>query len=150
LLEVLFAVVIIGLAVFSLLAANIAYTQVNGEGANLSTAEFLVEQIRELTAALPVVDPETQADVFGPEEAALAAYDDVDDFHNATFSPPINADRNALSDFSQFNQHVIVERVDSANFEQVVTDHEGFVRITVTVSINSRQITSSSWIRAVY
>ncbi len=150
LIEVLLAVVIMSLAVLSLLAASAAFTQANSAGTDLSTAEFLIEQIRELTAMLPVIDPDPGAGVFGPEEAALADYDDVDDFLNATFSPPISASRLPLNDFSQFSQHVTVQTIEPANLEQVSATHKGFVRVTVTVSINSREISSANWIRATH
>ena len=149
------AILIIGIAIASLLAANIAFTSANGSAADLSTAEFLAEQVRELTAPLPVVDPQTQTATFGPEpnEATLADYDDLDDFDNFDSKPysPIDAARNQLPAFSAFSQHVTVENVNAGNFEQVdVTHTSQFVRVTVTVSLNSKQLTSIRWIRARY
>ena len=49
-------------------------------------AEFLIEQIRELTTLLPVIDEDETTTTLGPEtgEAALADYDDVDDFDGFT------------------------------------------------------------------
>ena len=149
--EVLIAILLVGLAVASLVAANRSFTRANGAGAELSTAEFLLEQIKELTAALPVVDPESATTTFGPEEASLAAYDDIDDFDALTFSPPINADRITLNDFDAFSQQVTVENVSASNFEQVVADHASdFVRVTVKVFMNSTEISAASWIRANY
>jgi prepilin-type N-terminal cleavage/methylation domain-containing protein len=148
--EVLVAAVLLGLAVVALLAANSSFTTINAAGADLSTAEFLVEQIKELTVLLPVVDPESGATVFGAEEAALANYDDLDDFDNATFCPPVNANRQLLNNFATFSQQVRVAKVSRGNFEQVVAGHEDFVRVTVTVSKDSRPISATSWIRARY
>ena len=85
LVEVLIAVIFIGLAIASLLAANRATTQANGAAANLSRAEFLIEEIREFTAGLQ--------------------YDDLDDFDGAGFSPPINSHWQVLDDLSAFSQH---------------------------------------------
>jgi prepilin-type N-terminal cleavage/methylation domain-containing protein len=152
LIEVLFAVLLIGLAIASLMAANGAFTKANGAGTDQSTAEFLVGQIRELTMLLPVVDPETETTTFGPETGeTLATYDDLDDFDGASFSPPINADRTTLSQFPAFSQQVKVENVSASNFEQVVADHSSnFVRVTVSVYLNSREISSASWLRARY
>lgn len=151
LIEVLIATVLLGLAIVSLLAANAAYTKANGFGTNLSTAEFLIEQIRELTIPLPVIDPETGTANFGAEEATLAEYDDLDDFDDRSFSPPINAERQTLNNFAGFTQQVTVHNVNPGNFEQVVADHSSsFVRITASVFLNSRQISSTSWIRARY
>jgi hypothetical protein len=146
---VLIAIILIGVAIASLIAANNAFTEANAAGTGLSTAEFLLEQIRELAILLPVVDPNDGITTFGPEEASLAEYDDLDDFHGANFSPPISADREVLNDFAAFTQQVTVENVNAANFEQVVANHSSFfVRVTVKVFLNSREITSASWIRA--
>ncbi len=153
LVEVLFAILLVGLAIASLVGANAAFTRANGAGADLSTAEFLLEQIKELTATLPVIDPETETDTFGPEgdEATLAAYDDLDDFDGASFSPPISAGRTVLSDFTAFTQQITVENVSASNFELVADDHStAFVRVTAKVLMNSTEITSATWIRADY
>jgi len=152
LIEVLIAILLIGLAVASLVAANSAFTKANGAGTDLSTAEFLIEQIRELTVLLPVVDPQTEDTTFGPETGeTLVGYDDLDDFDGTTFSPPINVDRNVLNDFTAFHQLVTVENVNASNFEQIVGDHSSyFVRVTVRVFLNSKEISSTSWLRARY
>jgi len=152
LIEVLIAVILVGLAIASLVAANSSFTKANGAGVNLSTAEFLVEQIRELTTLLPVIDPETGTDTFGPESAeTVANYDDLDDFDGANFSPPISTSREVLNNFAAFSQQITVENVNTANFEQVDTDHNSnFVRVTVRVLLNSQEVSSASWIRAAY
>ena len=95
LIEVLIAILLVGLAMAALMASNTAFTKANGAGTDLSTAEFLVEQIRELTALLPVVDPQSDVWAFGPEAGeTLAIYDDLDDFNgfNSTaLGAPIDA-----------------------------------------------------------
>ncbi|KPJ66753.1 MAG: hypothetical protein AMJ43_07020 [Coxiella sp. DG_40] len=151
LIEVLIAIILVGIAIVSLVAANSSFTKANSAGTNLSTAQFLTEQIKELTALLPVVDPNTETSTFGPEEGTLANYDDLDDFAGASFSPPINANRETLNELVGFSQQITVENVNAANFEQVVSNHSSdFVRITVKVSLNLNEISSSSWIRARY
>jgi len=152
LIEVLIAILLVGLAIASLVAANSALTRANGAGTDLSSAEFLLGEIRELTALLPVVDPETGVSTFGPETGeALANYDDLDDFDAAVFSPPINADRAILNNSAAFSQQIAVQNVSASNFEQTVGDHgSDFVRVTVRVLLNSQEISSASWLRARY
>ena len=151
LIEALMAVMLLGLAIVALVGANTAFTHANGVGAELSTSEFLLEQIRELTATLPVIDPESETTMFGPEEATLAAYDDVDDLNGASFSPPIAADRTVLNDFAAYTQTIQVENVTATNFETVVSGHmSDFVRVTVNIFLNNRQVSSGRWIRARY
>jgi len=150
--EVLIAILLVGLAIVSLISANGAFTQANAVGTELSTSEFLIEQIRELTTALPVIDPDTGTSTFGPETSeTLANYDDLDDFNGASFSPPISADRNALADLSAYTQQITVENVSASDFEQVVSNHSSFfVRVTVKVFLNAREISSARWLRSQY
>jgi len=152
LIEVLFAVLLVGFAIASLLTANAAFTKANGAGTDLSTAEFIIAQIRELTMLLPVIDPETEFTTFGPEAGeTLAIYDDLDDFNGATFSPPISAERTVLNEFSAYSQQITVQNVSASDFELVVANHSSnFVRVTVQIYLNSRQISSASWLRARY
>jgi prepilin-type N-terminal cleavage/methylation domain-containing protein len=150
--EVLFAVLLVGLAIASLMAANAAFTRANGTGTDLSTAEFLIGQIKELTMLLPVIDPETEFTTFGPETGeTLADYDDLDDFTGATFAPPINAERTVLSEFPAYSQKITVQNVDASDFESVVANHSSnFVRVTVQIYLNSEPISSANWLRARY
>jgi prepilin-type N-terminal cleavage/methylation domain-containing protein len=151
LIEVMIAVILVGLAISALVGANVAFTRANAAGADMSTAEFLIEQIRELTITLAVIDPQTGAATFGAEEGGLADYDDLDDFDNANFSPPIDAAKATLSSFTAFSQQVTVQNVNASDFGVVVADHgSDFVRVTVSVFLNSKQISSASWIRALY
>ena len=151
LLEVLFAAALIGLAIAALVATSSAFTMKNGIGVDLSTGEFLIEEIRELTAVLPVIDPESGTTTFGAEagESAVSAYDDVDDFDGRSFNPPVDLSGASLPDFAAFTQQVTVENVSASNLDAVVANHTSdFVRVTVTVMKNNRPVNSASWIRA--
>jgi type II secretory pathway pseudopilin PulG len=131
LIEVLFAVLLVGFAIAALLTANSAFTIANGAGADLSTAEFLIEQIRELTA--------------------MMSYNSLPTLDEQSYSPPIDADGQILNNFVEWSQRIIVENVSISNFEQVVPDGSSdFVRIKVRVFLNSKQISSACWIRAGY
>ena len=128
--EILVAVVIIGIAIAALVGANGAFTQVNGAAVNLSTAEFLIEEIRELTT--------------------MSAYGDLADF-NTSFCPPVDVSGNALTDFGSFTQQVTVENVLPSSLETPVVDPDGdFIRITVVILQNTRPVSSTSWIRTRY
>lgn len=145
LLECLLATLLVGIAVAALIAANGSFTRVNGAAAELSTAEFLIEQIKELTDMLPGTDPDFPNMTF----VASGDYDDVDDFQNRVFNPPITSDWQPLNEFSAYTQKISVVRVSESNFEQVVyDDNAAFIRVTVSVTLNGREISSASWIRA--
>jgi len=149
------SVVLVGLSVTALVVASNSFTTANGAGADLSTAEFLIEQIRELTTLLPVADPDVGAwTALGPEadEPNLAGYNDVDDFDGASFCPPISASKTVLADFADWRQQITVDKLNPSNFNQVWADNTGssFVRVTVHVSLNGEQVSSASWVRARY
>jgi prepilin-type N-terminal cleavage/methylation domain-containing protein len=167
LIEVLIATVLVGMAIAALVAANGSFSMANVAGADLSTAEFLVEQIRELTTMLPVVDPAVPpgvaVTVLGLEAGESFAdlvnnpLDDVDDFDgfdSASLGGPISAQGTTLTNLSAFSQQVIVQRVNPSNFDETWSDdHDpssNFVRITVSILENGRPISSASWIRARY
>lgn len=151
LVEVLIATLLVGLSVAALLAANGAFSMVTGAAVDLSTAEFLIEQIREWTTVVAVLDPQSGTTTFGLEEPNMLDADDLDDFDGQTFSPPVSLGGNPLVLLSSFSQQVVVENVSATNFSQVVGDHASmFVRTTVSVSQNNNPIASASWIRARY
>jgi type II secretory pathway pseudopilin PulG len=150
--EVLVAMILIGLAIVSLLAGSRAFTQVNSSAVNLTTAEFLIDQIQELTTPFDVVDPQNTTAIFGPEPGeSLLDYDDIDDFDGASFCPPINANRQQLNEFGAYTQQITVENVSETDFEVVVADHSTpFVRVTVRVFLQGEQLNSRQWLRARY
>ena len=129
LIEALFAAMLLGLVVAALAAASGAFTMANGYGVDLSTAEFLIEEIRELTANENV-------------DTLLASYD------GHTFNPPKDISNLDMADFSEFSQQVEIDYVESGNFADTVTGPTDFVRLTVTVSKSGQPISSTSWIRA--
>jgi len=132
LIEVLIAVVLVGLAVAALVGASRAFTIANASGADLSTAEFLIEQVRERSISV------NYDNLYGLEH-----------FDNVTFSPPMNADGESLNDFAAFSEQITVENVSASNFENLDPGSD-FIRVTVKVFLNSREISSVRWIRARY
>lgn len=130
LLEVLIATVLIGVAISALMAANGAFTSINSAGLDLSTAEFLIEQVR--------------------ERSTLTAFASLTGLA-ATYSPPVDSAGNSLADFSDFSQVVQVDHVTAGNFDQVDSGGTSpFVRIQVKVLYNSAVVSEASWIRANY
>ena len=65
--EILISIILVGLSITALVFASNSFTMANGAGADLSTAEFLIEQIRELTTLLPVLEPDGPTTTFGPD-----------------------------------------------------------------------------------
>ena len=128
LIEALFAAMLIGLVVAAIAVSSGAATMVNGVSIDLSTAEFLIEELREQTATI--------------DFANLTALD------GQTCSPPLDIAGNAMPEFDAYAQAVTVEYVTAADLSQTAAAPTDCVRITVTVTKNNNPVTSASWIRA--
>ena len=149
LLDALFAVLLISVAIVSLLIASQSVTKINSKGVDISTANYLSQQLRECFATLATIDPQTSTLVFGAEEDSLELYDDVDDFDGKTFSPPIDIGRKEMPDFSDYTQRVFVENVSTTNPNTVVADHSSkLVRIRVEILKQGEVVTKLSWLRS--
>ena len=129
--EALMASVLIAIAISALIAANTAMSNVNAAGANLSTAEYLLQQVRERTET--------------------TGYQYLRNMYNdKVYSPPVDEDGDELTAFNAYSQHIGVAYVANDNFDETVDEDEGFLKITAEVRYNGEPITSSSWIRAEY
>jgi prepilin-type N-terminal cleavage/methylation domain-containing protein len=131
LIEVLIAILLVGLAIASLVVANGSFTKANAAATDLSTAEFLIEQIRERSISV------NYDNLYGLEH-----------FDKVPFSPPISADGESLNDFAAFSEQITVENVSENNLKDVVIYDSGFIRVTAKVFLNSKEISSASWLRA--
>ena len=148
LIETMFAIMLIAIAMVAVLASNVAYTQANGVAMRISDAEFLVEQMKAMTDTLVVVDPNSETDIFGAEEASLDLYDDVDDFDGLTFNPPVDLTGSVLTGLDYYTQQITVENVSHTNLQTVVADHStDYVRVSVVVLFKGSEIASTSWLR---
>jgi prepilin-type N-terminal cleavage/methylation domain-containing protein len=130
LIEVLIAILLVGLAIASLLVANGSFTKANAAATDLSTAEFLIEQVRERSISV------NYDNLYGLEH-----------FDNVTFSPPISANGESLGNFAEFSERITVENVSASNFENLDPGSD-FIRVTVKVFLNAKEISSASWLRA--
>jgi hypothetical protein len=123
LIEALFAAMLIGLVIAALAVSSGAFTMANAAAVDMSTAEFLIEEIRELTAVMPY--------------AGLSGL-------AGTISPPIDVMGVSLTDFNAFAQQITVVPC-GGDFSAPTND---FVRITVTVLKNGSPVSEANWIRA--
>lgn len=123
LLEALFAVALIGMVIVALVASSAAFTMTNAGGIDLSTAEFLIEQVRERSAAV--------------------SYDDLSSLAGA-YNPPRDANNEILMDFNAFSQVVSVSNCGT----QFGASAEDFKRVSVTVRKNGVAVAQTEWVRA--
>lgn len=126
LLESLFAAFLIGLVIAALAASSGAFTMANAAAVDLSTAEFLIEEIRELTVTTP----------FASLSIGIVNY-----------SPPRDVNNEPLDDFDAFSQHITIRPVSSTDFTSFQAGSD-FKNITVKIIKNGSPISEASWIRA--
>ena len=129
LIEALFAAMLIGMVIAALAVSSGAATMVNGAGIDLSTAEFLIEEIREMSATM--------------------TFDEIDNYTEVNINPPIDINEDPMNEFSGFTQNVDIVHVLASDLQTVDgTNSSDFLRITITITKNGRPINSASWIRA--
>lgn len=133
LIEVLIAMVFLGLAITALLVTNRSFTAANGAGLELSTAEFLSEQIREQTVTM------TFPTLVGTYTSTVK-----------TYSPPHNSQGVALTAYPAYSQKITGQYVIATDLHTVSGSATAFYRITVDVYLNNEKLSSASWIRANY
>lgn len=107
------------------------------QAAQVSRARLLAELLTAEILRQAYKDPDGTP-VFGRESNEAAAprtgWDDVDDYHGLSDTPPVAKDGTALINASGWKRTVTVQWVDPADATQVRTTETGVKRITVTVT----------------
>ena len=126
LMEVMFSIVIVGIAIVSLMMLFAAGTKVNAYGNELSTAVFLADQLRAMTDQINFID--------------LLAYDD--NVFNG-----VDADGNPVPGMQNFQQTLDVLSINPDDLTVYVGPDPEAVILKATVSKAGNQITQISWLR---
>ena len=155
LVECAFSVAIVGVAFVAIMQLWGTCTQGNRIASSTTAAMMLASQIQEATRSLPIADPASGIATFGPEAGEmLSSFDDVDDFNNQSFSPPIDSNRSQISDLSGYTQQIRVVPVGATDLDGNLdgtsiptTTYTGAVRVTVTVLQGQSEAATLSWIR---
>lgn len=127
LVEILIAMVLLGIGVIAMVRAGAAFTDSNKEGIDMTTAQFLAEQARERSAMMSFNE--------------LSSWDPN--------SVILGVDAGDVNDLSGYTQDITVEYVDPNDFSNVLdSGTSDFIKVTVTVIKDSKDVIKSSWIRA--
>jgi hypothetical protein len=161
--EAALATVIVGTGVVAAAQLFGACSQQNMQGSRATVAMMLVNNIQETTANMTFSDPQLGRLVYGPETGeTIATFDDLDDFNNQTFNPPLNALRQPIPEMSQYTQSVTVRPVypeqlssnnNDANPTISTSTYTGAVRVRVRVTYRPtpqatpQTVYQRSWIR---
>ena len=141
------ATVIIGLGVVGVLQLTTKLTVAEITAVDMTVAVNLANNIHELTYNLHFADP-VKPTHWGPETGeTLATYNDNDDFDGSSFSPPIDARRQPMSNLSTWTQTISVKSVDPTSLTTVVPNGtSNFERITVTITHQGQTVYQESWV----
>jgi hypothetical protein len=145
---------IVGIGIVSMLQLLAVGTVANREGAELTTGMVLARNIREMSIPLHFADPryEYTWDIYNPPNWGMesgetpATFNDLDDLAGLTFSPPVDARRQVLNDFTGWAQHVTVQSVDPDHLSINVPDATSpALRITVRITRNGKYVCQMDW-----
>lgn len=115
------------------------------EAARMEEAVQLAVDLMEEILSKEFCDPVGGYSSFGrgPDETSRMDYDDVDDFHGWSASPPQDRRGNILSQYGGFSRSVVVENVPGDSLNTLTPSDPGttdYKRITVQVSWQANQI----------
>ena len=108
-------------------------------------ADLLARRLMSEIMTQPFEDPSGGNATLGPTAAESAPgnrslYNDVDDYHGLSESPPKDRNGIGLSGLTGWTRSVTVERVNPASPGTVVASDMGADRITITVSRSNRTL----------
>lgn len=160
LVEVLFAVMILGMCIVAVLGSIHASTMATIAGTEMTQAVILAQGLREWTMNLPWNDPDVgdagEDEVSpGPNgSSALVWVDDINDLlgdsgTGVTYSPPLTADGppNQLDDLTGWSEVIDLTWRDPANVQTVVTDGASdVIYVQVTFVKDGESILTTGWI----
>jgi hypothetical protein len=147
LVEAAMVTVIISVGVMAMLQLLAAGTAANENAAELTMAINLANNIHEIAMGLPYYDPQTPT-VWSSKEPTVAEWDNITDLDGATFSPPIDARRQAITGYTGWRQSVEVESVthDKVTVTTPDTTTEPTARVTVTIKHKGHVVYTTSWL----
>lgn len=152
---------VIEVAMSSLLvgAVLVASMQVTGQAlmvqrdrAHMATAAFLAEGMLSEILLLPYMEPGQTSDLIGRNSGELtnnrSTFDDVDDYHNYTETPPKSLENVVLPGFAGWQRSVVVQWVNPNNLNQTQGSESGVKRVTVQVRRNGQLLATAIGIRS--
>ncbi len=110
----------------------------------------LAHQLMSEIVAADYVEPD-ESPTFGPEATenggSRSAFDDVDDYHNWSATPPETDDGTLIPDRTDWDRSVAVEYVDPNDLTATVGTDQGVKRITVTIQRDGQSVAQMTAIR---
>lgn len=163
LIEAGLATIIVGTGILAAVQLFGVCAQQNMQSNRATVAMMLANNVQEAMGTATFNDPQTGRATYGPEAGeTLAGYDDLDDFNNQTFSPPIDANRTSIPSMAQYSQVVTVRPVfpeqlssnsNDASPTIATSTYTGAVRVRIRVfyraspTSTADEVYTRSWVR---
>lgn len=149
LIEVAFAVCVVGLGIASLMAASGACSRARDGGDKLSQAVFLAQEVREWTVRLPFSDPD-ELDAGNPPGAdpydVQGVVDDLDDLMDATFDPPRSGQGSPMGDMAGWSQAITLTWVNPETLAAALPGQTDAVRVEVSIGFKGANLFDAAWL----
>lgn len=84
----------------------------------------------------------------GEEPTDRATFNDIDDYHNWLSTPPGHRDGRPYNRYGHLTRSVEVLYVDASDFENTVSDDQGFKKVIITVMQDERQLAQHIYVIA--
>src|SRR5688572_26549988 len=146
LIEAALVMTIVSVGVLAMLQLLATGSVVSADSMTKTTAINLAKNIREMSLSLPCSDPTTPT--FWGKEAGetLATIDDLDDLHLMSFSPPIDARRQVVSEMDGWRQQVFVNNVDPDRVTMLAPNGSTpAMLLTCVITHNGREVYRMRW-----
>jgi prepilin-type N-terminal cleavage/methylation domain-containing protein len=151
LVEVVVATLIVGVMMVAAMNSLGAFIRGQQRMANQSRGWHLAQELASEILACLYEEPD-ETPQFGRESGESAgvrtAYDDIDDYHGWTESPPEARDGTPVAELVAWSRSVSVERVSLANPNLTVATDQGLKRITISVSFQNEIVAQLTALRA--
>ena len=153
LIEVLLAVIILGMGITASIHTIMSGTTMSMDSDKMTTANFLASEVGEWTRTLPFSDqdPSDWLNPPGPDsEGPYGPYvDDVDDLLGATFSPPLNAAGVPIKGMDGWSQKILMTWRDRSNPSiEVDPGTSDLIYIQAVIAFRGEVILSTGWLLA--
>ena len=150
LIEVAIATIILGVGITALLTCLGSGTVANYEGAKLTQAVFLAQELREWTLKLPFsdLDPADANNPPGPDGADPNTFvDDLDDLMDVTFSEPRNAIGSPIANMPGWTESIYITwRSTDDLLTTVAAGTSDLVDVMVTINYNGAEVLQTRWL----
>lgn len=150
--EAVISIVIVGVMLVAALNAVGGSMMTQKKMSDHTLGEFLAQDLMSEILSQAYEDPDLPPGSFGTGAAEAATgnrslYDDVDDYHNWSSSPPQKKDGSVIPGMTNWRRKVRVAWVSSDNYDSSSLSDTGFKRIVVTVRYDGGKAASLTAIR---